>query len=112
MKHEYLLVQGNFTLRFNVKGNLRKAFSFKFLDERLRVLWNNNDDFVHIYESNLERLVPRTTKLIDVKFGESTDSVEPELSEEDGPSDFLCKNELFLDIEHDFPTRYTTIRLG
>ena len=77
------LVEGFFTLRYTLRGDLSNAHMYKFLEDRLFVQWNIHDEEISVYDSEYQNIENTGMSLVGIEkyddLGDpSSEPVQPE----------------------------------
>ena len=74
------MVEGNFTLRYKLRGDLNSAHMYKFVEDRLFVQWNIYDEEISVYDSEYEHIENTGMRLVGIEKYEDRSSkpVQPE----------------------------------
>lgn len=74
------LVEGDFTLHFKLRGDLNSAHMYKFIEDRLFVQWNINDEEISVYDSEYQNVENKGLKMVGFeKYDDrSSEPLQPE----------------------------------
>ena len=74
------LVEGDFTLHFKLRGDLNSAHMYKFIEDRLFVQWNINDEEISVYDSEFQSIENKGMKVVGIENYDdrSSEPLQPE----------------------------------
>ena len=74
------MVEGKFTLRYELRGDLNSAHMYKFVEDRLFVQWNIYDEEISVYDSEYQNIENTGMRLVGIEKYEdrSSEPVQPE----------------------------------